>query len=101
MRLILSLILFAACNSDATIDKISNKIPTVAITSHEDGSTFLEGVTAQFVHRLLTMTILEIRLPLPGMSTTTLPVRRRLLRLMVAHFATLLLAPTHSVWWSM
>ena len=48
MRLTLSLILFAACNSDATIDKISNKIPTVAITSHEDGSTFLEGVTAQF-----------------------------------------------------
>ena len=45
---ILPLILFTACNSDATIDKISNKIPTIAITSHEDGSTFLEGVSAQF-----------------------------------------------------
>ena len=48
MRLPLLLLFISGCVSDATVEKISNKIPSIVITSHEDGSEFLEGVSSQF-----------------------------------------------------
>ncbi|MGC6507368.1 MAG: hypothetical protein ACON4U_03085 [Myxococcota bacterium] len=48
MRLPFVLLFISGCVSDATVEKISNKIPSIVITSHEDGSEFLEGVSSQF-----------------------------------------------------
>lgn len=48
MRSIILTLSLLGCVSDSTVDKISNKLPTISIGSHQDDSLFQEGVTTQF-----------------------------------------------------